>query len=566
MDTSFVTNISGCIDSAIDLMHGHLSLVYYSHIPVAAIALLIGMFVFMKNRKELSAKTMFVLSIVFTLWVLSNLVAWISSNSASVSFTWSMFGILNISLFYACFYLVYVYKSDRDIPLTLKTLIGLSFLPILIMTPTHLNIGDFNHTYCYPVDNAFLNYPLYLQLLITLGIVAVAIKRYLTIVDIKKRHEIILISAGAALFLLSIFGTGYVADKLQRYDIEVYGVFAMPLFLGFLAYLIVKYKAFNVKLIGAQALVWALVILIGSQFFFIQNSINKILTAITLVISAIVGLMIVRGVKKEIAQKEHIEKLAESLEMSNVNLEKVNISLETANDKLKELDQMKSEFVSLATHQIRGPLAAIKGYISLMIEGDYGKVPKAFDEPLTTVFKSTDSLSRMVTDFLDVSRIDLGQMKYDFTEFDFRDLVAEVVNELKPNVVAGGLELKTKISEVPVMICADRTKLKQVLNNLVDNSAKYTKHGWLEVSTEKKDNHVLFAVKDSGIGISQKTMQVLFQRFSRAKDANETNILGSGLGLYIAKKMVETHRGRIWAESEGEGHGSQFYVELPVIK
>ena len=317
---------------------------------------------------------------------------------------------------------------------------------------------------------------------------------------------------------------------------------------------------------GAQALIWAQVILIGSEFFFIQSNTNKVLTAITLVFSAIMGLMIVRGVKNEIAQKEHIEKLAQNLEDSNKKLERFNERLEGTNEKLKEVDLMKSEFVSLATHQIRGPLAAIKGYLSLMIEGDYGTVPKEFNEPLSTIFKSTDSLSHMVTDFLDVSRIDLGQMKYDLTKFDLRELVEETVKEFRPSVEAKGLEFRVNITTDPCLINADRTKLKQVFNNLVDNSVKYTKQGWLQVSVEKKDNKVIFAVKDSGVGMSAKTIASLFQRFSRAKNANETNILGTGLGLYLAKKMVEANDGRIWTESDGEGKGSQFYVELKLTE
>jgi signal transduction histidine kinase len=156
-------------------------------------------------------------------------------------------------------------------------------------------------------------------------------------------------------------------------------------------------------------------------------------------------------------------------------------------------------------------------------------------------------------------------MKYEFSEFDFRDLVKEVVNELKPNIEAKGLECKIKITDEACPLKADRTKLKQVLNNLVDNSSKYTKQGWLEVSVENKGSKVLFAVKDSGVGIAEKTLGQLFQRFIRAKNANDTNILGTGLGLYIAKKMVEANNGRVWAESEGEGKGSQFYVEIPTI-
>jgi signal transduction histidine kinase len=275
--------------------------------------------------------------------------------------------------------------------------------------------------------------------------------------------------------------------------------------------------------------------------------------------------MIVRGVKKEISQRERIESLAKSLESSNNKLEDVNLSLQVANEKLKELDTLKSEFVSMATHQIRGPLSAIKGYISMMTDGDYGQLPENLTEPLKVIFKSTDMLSKMVTDFLDVSKIDLGQIKYEFSEFDLRDLVKETVAGLKPNIDAKGLELRLNITDQPCPVKADKVKVSQVLNNLIDNACKYTKQGWMEVSIENKNGKVLFAVKDSGMGISSQTLGTLFQRFSRAKNANDSNTAGSGLGLYIAKKMMEANSGRVWAESAGVGQGSQFYVEIPSL-
>ena len=112
----------------------------------------------------------------------------------------------------------------------------------------------------------------------------------------------------------------------------------------------------------------------------------------------------------------------------------------------------------------------------------------------------------------------------------------------------------------------DKAKLKQVFINLIDNATKYTKAGWIEIGLNPKgEDSVLFSVKDSGVGISKDTMPLLFRKFSRAKDAHGANILGTGLGLYVAKKMMEAQNGQIWAESEGVGKGSQFYVELKLI-
>ena len=242
-------------------------------------------------------------------------------------------------------------------------------------------------------------------------------------------------------------------------------------------------------------------------------------------------------------------------------------AIEAANGELKKINHLKNEFISLATHQIRGPLGAIKGYISLLLEGDYGQVPKEFIEPLDIIFRSTDSLSKTVSDFLDISRIEQGEMKYYLRDFNVVDLVKDVVNELKLNIKKKNLELRLNVPNEIYTIHEDKTKLKQVFINLIDNANKYTKTGWIEVGIQKnKENTVLFSVKDSGVGISKETMPLLFKKFSRAKDAHGANILGTGLGLYVAKKLIEAKEGHIWAESEGEGKGSQFYVELNLIK
>ena len=240
--------------------------------------------------------------------------------------------------------------------------------------------------------------------------------------------------------------------------------------------------------------------------------------------------------------------------------------LDRTNGELKKINHLKNEFISLATHQIRGPLGAIRGYVSLLLGGDYGRVPKEFIEPLDIIFKSTDSLNKTVSDFLDVSRIEQGEMKYYMKDFNVVDLVNEVVNELKLGIQKSGLELKLDIAKGVYPIHEDKAKLKQVFINLIDNATKYTKIGWIEIGLNPKgEDSVLFSVKDSGVGISKDTMPLLFRKFSRAKDAHGANILGTGLGLYVAKKMMEAQNGQIWAESDGVGKGSQFYVELKLV-
>ncbi len=137
------------------------------------------------------------------------------------------------------------------------------------------------------------------------------------------------------------------------------------------------------------------------------------MVSITLIFTGAIGINLIRSVKKEIEAREIIEK-------QEKEMERLNVEISLANEKLKSLDQLKSEFLSLASHQLRSPITAIKGYASLLLEGDYGEIPEEVKKVIQTIYTSTQTLAVMVSDFLDISRIEQGSMKYDMTDFDFK--------------------------------------------------------------------------------------------------------------------------------------------------
>jgi signal transduction histidine kinase len=243
------------------------------------------------------------------------------------------------------------------------------------------------------------------------------------------------------------------------------------------------------------------------------------------------------------------------------------IDIQKLIEELRLANRQKDELLSIATHQMRANIAAIRGHASLVLEGDCGEVSPLVTETVKIIAKSAESLSKTVNDFLDLSKMELGEMRYYRKDFDFTHLIDEVVKEMRMTVEDAGLELRLNIPQAFLTIHGDKAKLKHVLVNLVDNACKYTKTGWIEISlVDKGDGKIIFSIKDSGLGIKPETIPLLFQKFTRDTDANKANIHGTGLGLYVARKMVEAQNGRIWAESAGEGQGSQFYVELDLIK
>ncbi len=241
--------------------------------------------------------------------------------------------------------------------------------------------------------------------------------------------------------------------------------------------------------------------------------------------------------------------------------------IKIANEKLKELDRQKTEFVSIASHQLRSPLTAIKGYSSMLLEGSFGPVGEKAREAIDRVFQSSQKLVLVIEDFLNISRIELGTMKYEWGNVDFEKMTSDIVGDVRHNLEQNGLQINFKAFPAPVgtyTITADSGKISQVVSNLIDNANKYTKQGGIDITLSKEGNAIRLTVKDTGVGIDPTTMPKLFAKFSRSNDAGKINIKGTGLGLYVAKQIVDAHHGKIWAESEGVGKGSTFIVELPV--
>src|SRR5690606_34376031 len=230
--------------------------------------------------------------------------------------------------------------------------------------------------------------------------------------------------------------------------------------------------------------------------------------------------------------------------------------------KLEELNKQKTEFVSIASHQLRSPLTAIKGYSSMILEGSYGKVNGKTKEAIEVIFESSQRLVNIIEDFLNITRIELGKMKYEMDEFDLSKMVSRLVEEYTPNAKKKGVSLKVE-TVGKYLAYGDLGKINQVISNMIDNAIKYTMDGSIIVKIKKEGGKILVTVKDSGVGLSEADIAKLFQKFVRAEGAGQVNISGTGLGMFVAKQIIEAHGGKIKAESAGKGKGSTFIMELP---
>lgn len=232
--------------------------------------------------------------------------------------------------------------------------------------------------------------------------------------------------------------------------------------------------------------------------------------------------------------------------------------LQKANDKLVALDQTKDDFISMASHQLRTPLTSVKGYLSMVLEGDAGQVNKDQKELLSQAFVSSQRMVYLISDLLNVSRLRTGKFVIDASPIDLADIVESEVAQLRETASARGLKLiYKKPKDFPVLML-DETKIRQVMTNYLDNAIYYTPtNGRIDVVL--KDNHetIELLVQDSGIGVPKQEQHHLFTKFFRAGNAKKARPDGTGLGLFMAKKVIIAQGGAIIFTST-QGKGSTF--------
>ncbi len=319
------------------------------------------------------------------------------------------------------------------------------------------------------------------------------------------------------------------------------------------AYAISKYQLFDVKIILTEALIFSVGVILVMRLFFVKSTSDFIIDVVTIVLVLILGYFLIKSVKNEVKRRERTELLVEKLRV--------------ANQKLKELDEAKSDFISIASHQLRTPLTAIKGYTSMIEEGVYGKLNKKVLNVIGKVFHSSQRLVFIVNDLLDMSRIEQGRFKYSPENINIVEVLKDVMDELKQTANDKGLDFRFLSNDNPnITVSADLGKIRQVFTNVIDNSIKYTNSGFVHVflDEDKEKKQVVVRIEDSGMGIDKKSINKIFDKFSRAEEAIKAHTGGSGIGLYVAKEIMKAHKGDIWAESDGLLKGSKFYIKIPL--
>lgn len=523
------------------------AIAYYSHlIPVFIIALL-SVFVLVKSKFSRISVVFASFTFTFCIWLIADVLIWTGNDYHLVNALWAPLDFINIAFYLFGAQFFYLFARGKKLSLLEKTGFVALLLPAWLITISGNSISGFDQANCEALNNTIItNYKLFIEAVVTLFIVVLGTREWLR-GDKKRKRQIGLVSTALVLFFSAFSSTEYIASITGIYEINLYGLFVLPIFVFMMMYAVTDMKIFQIKILGTQILTYTMIILVGSQFFFLENATNQILTLITFVLSLSFGVVLARDARREVAQREQLERLTKELAEKNA--------------KLEELDKVKSQFLSFASHDLKSPMNIIKQFASLILDKTYA-TPEKITETVAKIKLNAERGIGLVEDFLDFRKIEEGKMEYAFERKNLVALVRDLTEDFK--VMAReqkniNVTFVSKQQEIPVLV--DVTRFNQVIQNLLSNSLKYTEKGSIDVVITEEQHTALITVHDTGLGIKPEVLATLFEQFHRDPGVAK-KINGTGLGLYIAKQIVLGHGGEIWAHSDGLGLGSTFSVRV----
>ncbi len=526
-----------------------LSVPLVAHLIAALTILFLGVIVYFHDRKSAANIVLFLHTLIIALWTISNYF------SITVGPEESLFWIRLVIFFavphvFLFFLFSYVFPNRelkvRAIP-SLIYVVSLGLAAFIALSPYGFRGINFENGLVTPVAGILM--PLFALIILSFSFwtIIILIKKYQSASLVEKRQYIsVFIGLGTSyLLLISLVFLAVNVFEIT-YFVPFSPFFILPMIVGAM-YAILRHELLRVKVITTEILTYSILVILLFRVLLAKELIDALVGVIVLGLFLPFGIFLIRSVLREVEQRERLEVLTKELEATN--------------SKLKQLDQLKTEFLSFASHQVKSPMNVVKGFAQLIYDGTYGEVSEQVKDTAHKIKDSADRLIILVNNLLDIGKIEEGKLEFKFADVDLVQLVHSMVDEYKVIGDARGLAVNFSSSVPTLRMQADEEKLRQVLQNLIDNSIKYTEKGSVDISVQDDGDTALVTVRDTGRGLAKDLQAKLFQRFVR-DEKTKREIQGTGLGLYIAKQIVNAHHGEIWAESDGEGKGSRFNVRL----
>jgi signal transduction histidine kinase len=496
-----------------------------------------GLLVFLKNYKDKVNLAFFLMCLSIAIWSLGY-ANWIGAASYDKAFLWLqilMIGSFLIPWFYllwVSYFCNYFAHINKFISITGVFIMILLLLYIINQNLFAVELSEKLIFSFWPTAGPFYKFYIIFDY-ITLVLIGCSVL-FMSFIKASTREDKLKYLTP---LLTAILGfSGGFTNFFLWYDVYIlpWGNLLIAIFPIILGWLTLQIPLFNIRILAVEFFVYLINVVSIARIFYYRNYLELIFNSVFALLLFIFSLMLLRSVIKEVEQRERLE----------------------------ELNRLKSEFLSFASHQVKAPMAVVKGYAELIYEG-IENVPEQAKDFAKKIKESVDNLLVLIEEFMDYRRIEEGKIEFNFEKLDIISLIREIVEKMKLLAMEKNLNLDFESKFDSIVMNVDKLRFSQVIQNLIDNAIKYTKEGWIKVKVDKEDNEVLISVSDSGIGMSKELQQKLFGQFVRDPSIKK-EIRGTGLGLYIAKHIIEAHNGKIWAESEGIGKGSTFYIKLPI--
>ncbi len=509
------------------------SLLFYAYLPVLFIAVAFTLYLLYKNQ-NLGGKTLAILSAAFSLWVLDVLILWTAAPADIVMFWWQILPFFEILMYVSGIAVVLSFGNAR-ISFIKSLLLSIPVLVVISLLPTKFNISAFDIANCEGIIGSLWYFIYGFEILAIVIIASISIWR-MRGNDKASLPQLPYLATGLCIFLATFTATNILGDFTGIYNINLIGPLGMVVFFAFLTYLTVHFRTFGIRLFGAQALVGVIWILIGSLIFLTDPSTLRTVVAITLAFLIPFGILLIRSVRKEI-------ELRGQLEIAN---------------------KRQQETLRFITHEVKGYLTDGAAALDAIQTEVFGPINADMKAMVGEAMTKNRNAVREIQNFLRIADFKTGKVTYAVTPFDLKEELLKLLTTASETATAKGLTFKQDIAPGDYGMKGDSDQLiNHVIGNLVNNAINYTPHGDVTVHTERRAESIIVSVKDSGVGLSEDDKTLLFTEGGHGKESRTVNPHSTGYGLFIAKQIVLAHKGRIWAESEGRGKGSTFFVELP---
>ncbi len=508
-------------------------------------------FVYYYGKKNVNQIFFVLLVLSLTFWGVNNFFS-VHSDPEFTLFWIRIVMLFAIPQTYLLFLFIYTFP-DKKITWNKWVFYSSIFITIVLMglslTPLIFESVVYNNQNIEPVKGLLMPvFGLYI-IFFTIFSFFYLFKRFYRAEGLEKKQWKYIAAGLILTFSLMVFFNYLSVVFFKRTNFVRFGhLFHIPLILSFV-YALIRYNLMNIKVIASELLSVLLSFFLLVKVLTSSTYTELVINVIVFVAVVIISILLVKSILREIKQVK--------------KLKKITSALQEANARLTKLDEAKTEFLSITSHQLRTPLSAIKGYLSMLSDGDYGKMTKEQNDIVGVLLRNSERLIRLINIFLNISRIESGRLKILKTKQNINNIISDIIKSLEIEATEKNIKIEFK-TKSDISTSCDSDKVTDVILNLIDNAIKYTPNGGkIVIEVKKMEKYVLVSVTDTGRGISYEELDELFNKFRRGKDINKVDTSGVGLGLYIAKKIIEGHSGNIWAESDGYGKGSTFKFTLP---